>query len=193
LKEADIVVTNPPFSLFREYVAQLMEYEKKFIIIGNRNAIGYKEIFPLFKDNKMWMGYGFSGGNAYFAVVDGTNYAKGVYDYETGLVKFRNCCWFTNLDTTKRHEEIFLWKTYNPTEYPTYDTYDAIEVGKTADIPCDYDGIMGVPITFMDKYNPEQFEIVGEFNHGQDGEFDLAKPVIKGKVLYKRLAIRKRK
>lgn len=162
LKEADIVVTNPPFSLFREYVAQLIEYDKKFIIIGNQNAITYKEIFPLLKDNKMWLGYGFSGGNAYFSIPtqDISRFANGVYNPETGLVKFRNCAWYTNLDIVKRHEEMILYKPYDPEEYPKYDNYNAIEVSKTADIPCDYNGVMGVPITFLDKYNPEQFDIL---------------------------------
>lgn len=163
LKEADIVVTNPPFSLFREFVAQLMEHEKKFIIIGSKNAISYKEIFRLIKDNKIWLGNGFPNGNAYFRVpVEySREWADGVYNPETGLVKFRNVGWFTNLDLKKRHESITLYKQYTPEEYPRYDNYDAIEVSKTADIPCDYDGSMGVPITFLDKYNPEQFEILG--------------------------------
>ena len=163
LKEADIVVTNPPFSLFREYVAQLIEYDKKFLIIGNQNAITYKEIFPLIQQNKLWLGYGFNAGNAYFSTPEANNeYAAGVYDANTKLVKFRNCHWFTNLETTKRHENLILYKNYTPEEYPKYINYDAIEVGKTADIPCDYDGLMGVPITFLDKYNPDQFEIIGK-------------------------------
>ena len=163
MKQADIVATNPPFSLFREYVAQLIEYNKKFIVIGSQNAITYKEIFPLFKENKLWLGYGFKGGNAYFSIPnqETSRFANGVYDNETGLVKFRNCAWFTNLDIDKRHEEMTLYKSYNPDEYPKYDNYDAIEVSKTAEIPIDYYGAMGVPITFMDKYNPEQFEIIG--------------------------------
>ena len=164
LKEADIVITNPPFSLFREYVAQLMEYDKKFIIIGSKGAITYKEIFPLIQNNRMWLGYGFNAGNAYFAVpqTDRTaEYADGVYNPETGLVKFRNCGWYSNLDTPKRHEELILYKQYDPALYPHYDNFDAIEVGKTADIPCDYYGNMGVPITFLDVYNPDQFEILG--------------------------------
>mgnify|MGYP000962789192 CR=1 FL=1 len=163
LEEADIVVTNPPFSLFREYVATLMEYEKQFVIIGSVNAITYKEIFPLLMENKIWLGYGFSAGNAYFKVSPdrADDFADGVYNYETGLVKFRNCHWFTNLDIKKRHEKMILVKRYNAVDNPQYDNYDAIEVGKLADIPCDYAGVMGVPITFMDKYNPEQFEIVG--------------------------------
>ena len=163
LKQADIVVTNPPFSLFREYVAQLMEYEKKFLIIGNVNTATTKDIFPLFIQNKIWLGYGFNSGNAFFKIPDkeSPNYAAGVYNKETGLVKFRNCHWFTNLDHKKRHEDIILYRKYTPDEYPHYVNYDAIEVSKTADIPYDYDGVMGVPITFLDKYNPDQFEILG--------------------------------
>ena len=163
LEKADIVVTNPPFSLFREYVAQLVEYDKRFVIIGNRNAITYKEIFPLLKGNKMWLGYGFKGGNAYFHVSEniGGQFARGVYDKDTGLVKFRNVVWYTNIDTIKRHENIILYRTYNKEDYPKYDNYDAIEVPRVADIPCDYCDPMGVPITFLDKYNPDQFEILG--------------------------------
>lgn len=161
LKQADIVVTNPPFSLFREYVAQLMEHDKKFVIIGSLNAITYNDIFKLIRDDKIWLGYGFQAGNAYFAVPNPGDYAKGVYDEATGLVKFRNVAWFTNLDISKRHEDLILYKTYDPEEHPTYDNYDAIEVAKIADIPCDYDGVMGVPLTFLDKYNPDQFEILG--------------------------------
>lgn len=161
LKQADIVVTNPPFSLFREYVAQLMEHGKKFLIIGTMNAITYKEIFPLIRDNRMWLGYGFQAGNAYFQVPEAREYASGVYDEKRGMVKFRNVHWFTNLDHSKRHEKLILYKNYSPDEYPRYDNYDAIEVGKTKDIPVEFDGVMGVPITFLDKYNPEQFDITG--------------------------------
>ncbi|CAN5262800.1 adenine-specific methyltransferase EcoRI family protein [soil metagenome] len=161
LKQADIVVTNPPFSLFREYVAQLIEHEKKFLVIGPWNAITYKEIFPLIESNKLWLGHGFQAGNAYFATPHPTDYAKGVFNAETGLVKFRNVNWFTNLDLSKRHEELVLFKSYDPTEYPSYDNYDGIEVAKTVDIPSNFDGVMGVPITFLDRYNPDQFEIVG--------------------------------
>jgi hypothetical protein len=161
LKQADIVVTNPPFSLFREFVAQLVEYDKKFIIIGSLNAITYKEIFKLIKENKIWLGNGFSGGNAYFKTTHTKEFASGVYNEETGLVKFRNVCWFTNLDISKRHEEIILHRKFNENDYPQYDNYNAIEVSKLADIPVNYDGAMGVPITFLDKYNPEQFEILG--------------------------------
>lgn len=147
LKEADIVVTNPPFSLFREYVAQLMEYKKKFLIIGNKNALTYKEIFPLIKENKIWIG--FNSPNE-FIRPNGT-ITKNV----AGLTR-----WFTNLEVSKRHENLTLYKKYNPEEYPKYDNYDAIEVSKVAEIPYDYEGAMGVPITFIDKYNPEQFEII---------------------------------
>lgn len=162
LKQADIVVTNPPFSLLREYVAQLIEYDKKFIIIGSINAITYKEIFPLIKENKMWLGYGFQGGNAYFSVGDSKAYEDKSYYYpETELVKFRNAAWFTNLDHRKRHEILILYKRYSPEEYPHYDNYDAINVGKTAEIPMDWRGVMGVPISFLDKHNPDQFEIIG--------------------------------
>lgn len=162
LKQADIVVTNPPFSLFREYVTQLMDYDKKFIIIGPSGAITYKELFPFFQQNRIWLGNGFQAGNAYFATThEAADYAKGVYDEQTGLVKFRNVTWFTNLDIAKRHEELILWKTYDPALYPSYDNFDAIEVSKTADIPVDYDGLMGVPFTFLNHHNPDQFEIVG--------------------------------
>lgn len=188
LKEADIVVTNPPFSLFREYVAQLIKYEKKFIIIGPVNAITYKEIFPLIKENKLWLGYGFSAGNAYFKIPDDArnNYANGVFNEQTGLVKFRNCTWFTNLDIQKRHEDLILYKRYTPEEYPKYDNYNAINVNKVADIPCDYDGIMGVPVTFLDKYNPNQFEIV-KFRKGNNDK-DLS---VNGKCPYFRILIRR--
>lgn len=161
LKEADIVITNPPFSLLREYIAQLIEYDKKFIIIGTLNAIHYKEIFPLIQDNKMWLGNGFNGGNAYFITKHKREYANGVYNEETGLVKFRNVIWLTNLEIPKRHEEMILYKAYKADEYPKYENYDAIEVGKVADIPCDYYGKMGVPDSFLQNYNPDQFEIVG--------------------------------
>lgn len=199
LKEADIVCTNPPFSLFREYVAQLVKYEKKFLIIGNLNAITYKEIFPLIKDNKMWLGYGFSGGNAFFQVNNSSidEYAKGVYDPTAGLVKFRNCAWYTNLDFKKRHEELPLYKKYSPEEYPKYDNYNAIEVSKTKEIPEDYDGVMGVPISFLDKYCPEQFEILGATesegkglsNGLWDSDSKVAQPLVGGKR-YKRIFIR---
>lgn len=189
LKEADIVCTNPPFSLFREYVAQLMKYEKKFVLIGPYNAITYKEIFPLIKNNSLWLGYGFKAGNAFFKIPieQKREYASGVYDEKTGLVKFRNCTWFTNLDHKKRHEELILFKNYTPEEYPHYDNYDAINVDKTQNIPCDYDGVMGVPITFLDKYNPQQFEII-KFRKGNDDK-DLS---VNGKCPYFRILIRRK-
>lgn len=188
LKQADIVVTNPPFSLFREYVAQLQEYDKKFIIIGNMNAITYKEIFKLIKDNKLWLGYGFNGGNAYFKTPHLKEFASGVYNEETGLVKFRNVIWFTNIDHEKRHEDLILYKKYNSDEYTKYDNYDAINVDKTKDIPVDYTGAMGVPISFLDKYNPDQFEII-KFRKGND-EKDLC---INGRCPYFRIIIRNKK
>jgi len=171
LKQADIVVTNPPFSLFREYVVQLMEYQKEFIIIGSLNAIHYKEIFPLIKQNRMWLGYGFAKGNAFFKIPAESKreYASGVFDEVTGLVKFRNCTWFTNIDHKKRHELLILYKHYTPEKYPKYDNFDAIEVSKIDEIPVDYNGAMGVPDTILDQLNPDQFEIIGL------GSGDLAK------------------
>ena len=159
LKEADIIITNPPFSLFREFVAQLIEYDKKFIIIGNQNAIHYKEIFPLIQNNKMWLGFGFKG-NVGFFESPYEDYAKSS-QHKEGLIRVSGVMWFTNIDVSKRHEKMILYKTYNPEEYPKYENYDAIEVGKTVEIPCDYYGNMGVPDTFLQYYNPEQFEIVG--------------------------------
>lgn len=159
LDEADIVVTNPPFSLFREYVAMLVEHEKKFLIIGNQNAIKYKEVFPLIKNNKLWLGYGFPGNVAFFqSPYDDIAVAS---QHKQGLIRVSGVMWFTNLDIKKRHEEMILVKRYKPEDYPKYVNFDAIEVSKVADIPCDYSGYMGVPITFMDKYNPDQFELVG--------------------------------
>ena len=163
LKLADIVVTNPPFSLFREYVAQLIEYDKKFLIIGNINAISYKEIFKLIKENKAWLGVNMGRGISGFIVpknyeLYGTE--ARVDEYGNRIVATNNCLWLTNLDNAKRHEELILYKNYTPEEYPTYDNYDAINVDKTKDIPMDYKGAMGVPITFLDKFNPDQFEII---------------------------------
>lgn len=164
LDEADIVVTNPPFSLFREYVNVLVEHEKHFIIIGNVNAITYKEFFPLVKDNKVWIGASIHSGDRKFYVPDDypLNAAGcGVDDDGRRFIRVKGVRWFTNLDLKQRHEELILVKRYKPELYPKYDNYDAIEVSKTSDIPCDYDGVMGVPITFMDKYSPDQFEILG--------------------------------
>ncbi len=162
LKQADIVVTNPPFSLLREYVAQLMEFDKKFVILGNQNSVTYKEIFPLLKDNKMWLGY-YCGDMAFSVPTYYEERSTRFWIDENGQ-KWRsmgNICWFTNLDTIKRHELLTLYKKYTPEEYPHYDNYNAIEVSKVAGIPYDWDGDMSVPITFLDKYNPEQFEILG--------------------------------
>ena len=170
--EADIIITNPPFSLFREFVAWIMEANKEFVIIGNQNAITYKEIFPLLMHNQIWLGNGFKGGNAFFRVVEDRDYALGVYDKTTGLVKFRNCCWFTNIDHGKRHQPLRLMteaenirfskhKEIKGIGYQKYENYDAIEVNYCDAIPSDYDGVMGVYSTFFDKYCPEQFEIVG--------------------------------
>lgn len=162
LKQADIVVTNPPFSLFRDYVAQLIKYEKKFVIVGNQNAISYKEIFRLIKENKLWVGY--NSGDMKFRVPDWSAPRAIRFWVDDQGNKWRslgNACWFTNLDLAKRHEDLILYKSYKPEAYPTYDNYDAIEVSKIVDIPIDYDGIMGVPLTFLDKHNPDQFEILG--------------------------------
>ena len=196
LKQADIVVTNPPFSLFREYVAQLVEYGKKFLIIGNKNAITYKEIFPLIKDDKMWLGVTPMGTDMLFGVPE-EHYAETLvqtkksgssYRIIDGEVKARaQACWFTNLDHDKRHEELILYKRYTSEEYPHYDNYDAVDVSKVAEIPCDFDGAMGVPITFLDKYNPEQFEII-KFRKGND-EQDLS---INGKCPYFRVLIKRK-
>ena len=160
LKRADIVVTNPPFSLFREYVAQLMEYGKKFLIVGSQNAITYKEVFPLIKTNRLRLGYGFRRSAAHFIAPHYEDYAVDS-DHREGMVRVPGVVWFTNLDHKKRHEDLILYKRYSPKEYPTYDNYDAINVDRTADIPMDWNRAMGVPITFLDKHNPEQFEILG--------------------------------
>ena len=193
LDEADIVVTNPPFSLFREYVAVLMEHKKKFLIIGNKNAITYKEFFPLLKNEDVWIGC-----NSPSEFITPNGRTKKL----NGLTR-----WFTNLDVAKRHEKLILWKKYTPEEYPKYDNYDAINVNKIADIPVDYNGVMGVPISIMDKYNPEQFEIVGFWNTGHAGDVIGAAqceavsagktivwngPTVNGKTKYFRILIRAR-
>jgi hypothetical protein len=183
--EADIIITNPPFSLFREFLAWILEAGKQFVIIGSKNAITYKEVFPLLKENKIWLGPGFPGGNAYFRIAEDAirDFASGVYDSSTGLVKFRNVGWFTNIDHGLRHQPLLLdtmehnlkfnkklrrklEKDFDKVEYPHYDNYDAIEVPFVECIPSDYDGAMGVPITFLDVFNPEQFEILGLSNVG---------------------------
>ena len=163
LKEADVVVTNPPFSLFREYVAQLVQYKKKFLIIGNQNAITYKDVFSLIIRNEIWLGASIHNGDREFRVPNDYNISSNYRYDEHGnkYVRVRGPRWFTNLDYRERHSDIVLVRHYTPEEYPKYANYDAIEVSKTADIPCDYYGEMGVPITFLDKYNPDQFEIIG--------------------------------
>lgn len=159
LKQADIVVTNPPFSQFREYVAQLIEFDKKFVIVGHQNAISYREIFKLIKENKIWLGYGFKGGAGHFINTQYEDYAS-PGNHKEGMIRVSGVHWFTNLDIDKRHIDLVLYKKYNPNEYPIYDNYDAINIDITKDIPMDYDGLMGVPITFLDKHNPDQFEII---------------------------------
>ncbi len=191
LKKADIVVTNPPFSLLREYIALLMKYNKKFLILGNQNAISYKEIFPLLKENKIWLGY--KSGDMAFKVPDYFKPRKTRFWTDAFGQKWRsmgNICWFTNLDHKKRHETLDLVCHYSPEEYPKYDNYDAINVGKTTDIPCDYTGVMGVPITFLDKYNPEQFEIIGIMATTHVTKYNFGYPYINGKKKYARILIR---
>lgn len=199
LKEADVVVTNPPFSYFRQYVAQLVEYDKKFIIIGNQNAITYKEIFPKLKGNQMWLGYGFPGNVAFF---------KSPYEdkakasqHKEGMISVSGVMWFTNIDIQKRHTPLDLYMRYygNEDHFPKYGNYDAINVDKTCEIPEDYDGVMGVPITFMDKYCPEQFEIIGGTANGQVpdeikiGNYSVYNnPIIGVKKIYQRILIRRR-
>lgn len=160
LKEADIVVTNPPFSLFREYIEQIMNYKKDFILIGHQNALTYREFFPLIRDNKVWLGYGFKGNAGHFINKHYVDYATAT-DRKEGMIRVSGVVWYTNLDVPKRHDEIILYKKYNPEDYPKYENYDAININKVAEIPKDYDGVMGVPITFMNKHNPDQFEIIG--------------------------------
>ena len=195
LKKCDIVCTNPPFSLFRQYVAQLFEYKKDFLIIGNVNAISYKEVFPLIKENKMWLGVSSFNKGMYFGVPDDYTYADTYkFDRERNgkkVMRVSSICWFTNLDHKKRHEELVLYKKYNEEEYPKYDNYDAIEVSKVTDIPMDYYGVMGVPITFLDKYCPEQFEIAGQMMTTKVTEFNFGYPYIDGKKKFARLLIKR--
>lgn len=199
LKEADIVISNPPFSIFRKYVAQLMEYDKKFIIIGPQNAITYKEIFPLLKDNKMWLGV--KNGSTTFEVPNNGDYSdKSTFrlDEETNkaYITLGNICWYTNLDHKKRNEELFLFRVYSPEKYPYYDNYDAINVDKVADIPYDCEGVIGVPISFINKYNPKNFQLLGIMNTGERNEgirypnTPHGRPVINGKEKYLRVLIK---
>lgn len=175
LQEADIVVTNPPFSLFREYVAQLVEYGKRFLVIGNMNAITYKDVFGFIKSGDIWLGF---------------THPKIFIQPDGSEKSFGNINWFTNLDHKKRHEELYLVKRYDPDTYPKYDNYDAIEISKVAEIPMDYDGVMGVPITFLDKFNPEQFEILGIANSARWIGFECY-TVISGKKIYNRIIIKR--
>lgn len=200
LKESDVIVTNPPFSLFREYVAQLIDYQKDFLIIGNQNAITYKEIFPLLRDDKIWLGY--HSGDMEFMVPNYYEPRKTRYREENGIKyrSFGNMCWFTNIDIQKRHEDLILYKNFygNEDDYTQYDNYDAINVNRVNSIPCDYLGVMGVPITFMDKYNPEQFTVIGLIagnikglagiptKTGKDG------PYINGRLKYGRILIKRK-
>lgn len=191
LKQSDIVVTNPPFSLFRDYIAQLTKYEKKFLIIGNVNAITYKECFKLIKENKLWLGASIHSGDREFRVPDDyplTAAGSRIDSDGNKYIRVKGVRWFTNLDYSERHEDLVLYKQFTPEHYPKYDNYNAINVDKTAEIPVGYDGDVGVPITFLDKYNPSQFEIV-KFRKGDD-EKDL---VINGKSPYFRIIIRERK
>lgn len=189
LKEADVVVTNPPFSLFRQYVDQLVKYGKKFLIIGNQNAIAYKEIFPLIKDNRMWLGFGFKGGASHFKSCYKDIAAAN--SHKEGMIRVSGVVWFTNIDHRKLHEPLPLYKRYTPEEYPKYDNYNAIEVRETKLIPEDYDGVMGVPITFLDKYCPEQFEIIGIDRYVADNPHYGKRFTLHGKETYARVLISK--
>lgn len=204
LKEADIVITNPPFSLFREYVAQLIEYNKKFIIIGNVNAITYKEIFPLIQNNQLWLGASIHSGDREFRVADDYPLeASGWRIDENGnkYIRVKGVRWYSNLDYEQRYEDIPLFRTYTEKDYNRFDNYDAINIEKVADIPVDYYGVMGVPITFLDRYNPKQFEIVGRADAniaGEDNKYYIAgykdkggAPLVNGKFVYKRILIRR--
>jgi len=201
LKQADIVVTNPPFSLFREYVAQLVDYDKKFLIVGTWNAVSYREIFKLIKEDKLWIGINSNRNFSGFIVPKHYDlYGTEARVDENGnrVVSTNNTCWFTNLDVKKRHEELILYKQYNPEEYPKYDNYEAINVDTTKDIPLDYSGVMGVPITFLDKYNPNQFEIIDGI--GRYSMLDGPTPEtqgtylteVNGKPKYARILIKKK-
>ncbi len=195
LKEADIVCTNPPFSLFREYVAQLVEYKKKFLIIGSINAVTYKDCFKLIKENKMWLGVSIHSGDREFRVPNDYPLEAAGYRIDADgnkYIRVKGVRWFTNLDYKERHNKLELYKKYTPDEYPKYDNYDAIEVSKTSEIPKDYAGAMGVPITFLDKYNPEQFEIIGLDRYTEGNTLPNKRMHINGKEIYARLLIKRR-
>lgn len=199
MQSSDVIVTNPPFSLFREYVSQLMKYGKHFLVIGNQNAITYKKIFLLIRDNKIWLGY--NNGHFWFRVPDDYEVKKTDFKIDEEGVKWRrmgNICWFTNIDIEKRHEDMTLFRNYTPVKYPKYDNYDAINIDKTVDIPCDYFGIMGVPITFMQYHNPSQFLIVGVTANGlvpdnlKTGNYKTYNnPIINGVPKYQRVIVKR--
>lgn len=194
LKEADIVVTNPPFSLFRDYMAQLMEYDKKFLIIGRMTAVTYKEILPLFMTGQLWLGH--NGGHFWFRVPDYYEEKRTDFKIDENGQKWRrmgNICWFTNLDYNERYEDMILYRKYTPEEYPKYDNYDAIDVSQTKDIPCDYYGVMGVPTTFLQKWNPNQFEILGSSRYHDNSDKANDINFINGKGLFTRILIRRKK
>ncbi|MBQ9764894.1 MAG: adenine-specific methyltransferase EcoRI family protein [Lachnospiraceae bacterium] len=188
LREADIVVTNPPFSLFRDYINTLVKYGKKFLVIGNQNAIKYSDIFPLFMENKIWLGYGFQGNVGFFeSPYEDTAVSS---QHKEGLIRVSGVMWFTNMDIKKRHEELILTATYSEGKYIKFDNYDAINIDKVIEIPCDYEGIMGVPITFMDKFNPEQFELYGRTGNiewAESNECDFfTPPSVEQQIIYKK-------
>lgn len=194
MEESDVIVTNPPFSLFKELVSLIIRYNKKFLLIGNQNALTYKEIFPLIQNNEAWVGYRF--GDMKFRVPSDSAPRKTRFWIDKTGQKWRslgNAMWLTNLDIDKRYRKLELTKKYIPNEYPTFDNFDAINVRRVIDIPKDYPGIMGVPITIINKYNSEQFKLIGEANHGSDNEFDLFKPLINGKYIFKRILIKNKK
>lgn len=192
LNEADIVVTNPPFSLFRQFISLLFYYKKKFLVIGNMNAVTYKEIFPYVQNNQAWLGY--NNGDMSFRVPPDSEPRKTRFWIDETGQKWRslgNAMWFTNLEVLYRHRHIELRERYSPEKHPRFDCFDAINVSRVTDIPKDYDGMMAVPLTILNKYNPEQFEIVGEANHGSDNPYDLFKPTINGKEIFKRILIKR--
>lgn len=203
--ESDVIVTNPPFSLFREFLMWIMEARKQFVIIGSMNAITYKEVFPLIKNDKLWLGNGFQGGNAYFSTPFAEDYGDGVYYPESGLIKFRNVNWYTNLDHGRRHQPLPLMTMEDNLKfskhkeirgkkaYDVYDEYDAIEVPFTDAIPSDYDGVMGVPISFLNKYSPDQFEIIGLDRYVDDNPHYGRRFNLNGNEMYARIIIRHRR
>ena len=196
LKQSDIVVTNPPFSLFREFVSQLIKYNKKFLIIGNQNNFTYKEIFKLLKENRVWAGVD-NGGTKWFRVpnnYDITTESRKKIENGQKFFSMGNIYWFTNLDMKKRHEDIILYKKYNPKEYPKYDNYNAINIDRVSDIPMDFKGLMGVPITFINQYNPEQFDIIGiDRVLVEEATGKVSRFRINGKEIYARVVIKNKK